>query len=88
MIRVVGGCLFSFGFMRQYNGSYNQPTNKFIKQKYYPSILNGILYIIPPYTIYSFYNLLRRIEIKISRRNPYDYINCYEELVICNYNIL
>ena len=81
------GSSYAYGFQRQWNGEFKPPSNLFVERMWL-SMINGTLYVIPPLSIFMFARLCNRIEIKITNKNPDDYLSSYDELFFRNKNVL
>jgi hypothetical protein len=80
------GASYVYGFQRQWNGEFVHP-HLFVERTWL-CMMNGALYIVPPFSIFHFARLCNRIEIKISNKNPDHYAYSYEELFFRNKNVL
>jgi len=81
------GASYIYGFQRQWNGEFPRPHNLFV-ERLCLSIINGGLYVVPPFSIFQFTRLCNRIEIKITNKNPDDYQSSYDEFFFRNKNVL
>jgi hypothetical protein len=68
----------TYGFSREYR---SKAENRFFTEKLSMSVLNGIIYMVPPYNIYYLYKLLNRLEIEKRKWNTLDYKDQYTEFL-------
>lgn len=78
---------FSYGFYREWTGEFKKPNDLFVN-KIIGSTLNGVFYTVPPMCVFNYIRLINRIEIKMSGRNPNDYLSEYQEIFIKNDRII
>lgn len=71
-----------YGFWRQYK---SMSSEELLTYKICFSLMNGSLYVLPPYNIYAFYKLLNRLEIQSKNLDKHLYENQYTEFLGHNY---
>lgn len=81
--------LYGYGFQRQWNSSYQPPT-ELISHKIILSTLNGFVYVCPPFCMVKIVNIVKRFH---HHRNPYPYHPThyppyYDEIFFTNKHIL
>lgn len=85
----------AYGFYRgfhseKYTEVYNRDINSYefkknmgppllISSRIFNGITNGIIYMAPPINLFYLCKMIDRIEIFITKKNPFDYINSYSE---------
>lgn len=86
-LNYVLGLSYLYGAQRQWNSDFKKPNDLFV-ERCYLSLINGVLYVCPPFSIVKFLCLCDRIEIKYKGKNPDDYKSSYQEFFTHNYNML
>uniref|UniRef100_A0A6C0KF96 Uncharacterized protein n=1 Tax=viral metagenome TaxID=1070528 RepID=A0A6C0KF96_9ZZZZ len=79
------GLSYMYGAQRQWK-SENRPSRDLFTERFALSLINGALYVIPPFSIFKFMSLLNRIEIKYKGLDPTNYKDSYKEFFTYNYN--
>jgi len=82
--------MFSYGFLRQFNTKPEDNTSDYLLiNKTVFSTINGIAYVLPPFSIIAMYRTICRTEILLSNKDPKEYKIYYREWSNdCNFNTL
>ena len=80
------GSMSTYGMYRQYNTTVSEKYNLFGHRLAF-SIANGVLYT-TPYGIIKMLSLMNRIDIKINKKEPNMYLDCYGEILGYNMSVI
>ena len=75
-----------YGFARSLNGKHDQ-EHDVIGDKLLIGLMNGVMYSVPPYSLFYHIKLLNRIDIKINDKDPSNHASSYEDIYSFNENV-
>jgi hypothetical protein len=71
--------MFAYGFLRGVRAEYPKPHDV-LGYRMGHSVMNGICYLFPPHGICRILDLVNRLDVKLSGKNPDDYPSIYIEM--------
>jgi hypothetical protein len=77
--------LFSYGFYRAFRAEY-KPPHDLIGYRLGFGFFNGVLYLIPPYSVFTMVCMINRAEVAYMGKDPKNYPMIYHEFWGAGYN--